>query len=1835
MKFKVLLSVFIFSLILALLCSCKVSNKNNNQSGNNNENSDTENIILGQDTVPTVVCNSQSLLTKEISTIQEAVFYCIYRTPSVTTDETAPADHEIILGKSNRAVSKRAYTLLERIEKEDEYDASYLIYSDGSSIAIAYDEDVYHTNMAATLATEFFYNWCDGKEYIAVPKSIISSYTFDVLERQEQIDNEENETQWQIFVAEANKLGGDGEEIAKAVKEYYEAVCSDDIISWYANLYEPALGGYYFSNGSRNTPGFLPDAESTVQAVQEFEASGMLSKYDNSYIKGLPEWFRNQLISFLKSLQDPETGYFYHPQWTKEEVNANLSRRSRDMTKSCSLLASLGSAPTYDTPTGVEGDGIRWDGTNVNDPVAPTSAMTTKLSLSNKVIAVSKVIPTASASVAPHLENDKTFKAYLAELAALNAAGKRSFYSIGNEIGSQGSEIKNREAVLKASGANYSLGDILIEWYSEHQNKETGLWDEGVNYDATNALLKIVGTYDLFGYIFPNADLALQSCLTMAVSDDEAETVCYVYNIWFAIGDLIASVEKYSKSAAEKEYANSVKATLLKMAPEAIRISAEKQLEFKKADGSFSFDKSGNCLTSQGLRVGIPGDTDGDVNATGICLGGTINRCLATMGLDKYAPGYFTEADRLKYIAILEELGPVIKDDVDVPVDYDDFDDDSIGSPPANITCENIKGGQLTVVNDPMPTDSSDKALKFVNNAGDYETPQINSQSGALSATCFVFETDMYIENCSEGKTFTQVLLQDGVYMINFVEENGKIQLLESSSTSWDTAKQQDLLVRLDLKKWFNLKIQYFVGDHDTVRIKVFIDGELIAVTDNYFDNTGKKLTGVGTPKDRMDFVNIIGITNTEMTMYLDNVACYKTTELYKPVPSNQKQPPINIDPPERDLIVYDFEENKIPDDFTVSANGATVSNDVVNGDGVLKIGATSTGATPSYISLPINVRFGRARCAVLDTFVTVSEDATGTLQRIWISDTISKTAPLACFDIVVNTIDGEKHVVLVEAPSGKPGLAVDGVSLPLGEEFHLRMEYYEQEVLTLIYINEKLVGLSNAACPNAIKSSAGALVMEGVAGATGNIIFDDFIFEKDLITFDGATSGDADQVVNGFDTLPEGATLSGGAVISDSQVKLETVGANAKLPLVEMNEVNTAVKISTEVIYKSGAGSYVFTLLSEDEREIIAFEMVIDKDSVEFYEYYAGGRGVMIGSASHRDYVIKLHINYYYKEATCNILIGSTPIAKTSLSWLHEREELIPSYLRIAQESSNVKIAIDNTVLEKTLELYKEITSEAALTKPSAKADENFEDLSLGNFPSNITSTLAQGASVAVKGMINGTITSKVLAFTTVSGSNDTLIFDMVDSAKLDDAKATVFEADFMFDADKVDKKRGVELYFRSGNSNATKFAMYSEPGTTINVSDYLSTKDKYSYSTNWTVSNGEFFKLRIEYISDGTNMKMNFFINGQYAGMSTIFVPNNKPYSADEITRMVFYTNGALVGTMYFDNVKFYQTKETTYVPSRDPGENFIQGGLTFEGFTSPWKDLDCGGTSTELPAEDKIIIRNTSTTSGGLSQSVAYINFFTDTLGSGIVFGKPNDAKHGELYLKNLGGTGNCYVFDTQMQLGTVDGLKEHDDKWILKLGFTNSYRTSNGGAIPTLFAPFNVVANDDGTFTIGSKNVSGEDWINLTLEYYPASNAFIAYVDGEVVSVRSVEGELQDFSRVALFLRKEASTAAIKFDNISAYVKDKTFSEYIPAGDSLKPEIPVIDTESGSNSGNTDNAGDGENTPSGGEVKPPVSDDDENDPVNPDTPPTEGGTFENIGDIPEEPDNASKNDGFGWT
>lgn len=50
--------------------------------------------------------------------------------------------HEIIIGRSSRSVSVKAYEMLDRLmDEEDESKGGYVVYSDGSSLGVAYTEE--------------------------------------------------------------------------------------------------------------------------------------------------------------------------------------------------------------------------------------------------------------------------------------------------------------------------------------------------------------------------------------------------------------------------------------------------------------------------------------------------------------------------------------------------------------------------------------------------------------------------------------------------------------------------------------------------------------------------------------------------------------------------------------------------------------------------------------------------------------------------------------------------------------------------------------------------------------------------------------------------------------------------------------------------------------------------------------------------------------------------------------------------------------------------------------------------------------------------------------------------------------------------------------------------------------------------------------------------------------------------------------------------------------------------------------------------------------------------------------------------------------------------------------------------------------------------------------------------------------------------------------------------------------------------------------------------------------------------------------------------------------
>ena len=80
------------------------------------------------------------------------------------------------------------------------------------------------------------------------------------------------------------------------------------MVLWFARLYDPDIGGFYYSETARDTELFLPDVESTRQALTFFTKSGLFPE-SNNIIRGLPEVLRDKIVSYTLSLQDSD-GFF-------------------------------------------------------------------------------------------------------------------------------------------------------------------------------------------------------------------------------------------------------------------------------------------------------------------------------------------------------------------------------------------------------------------------------------------------------------------------------------------------------------------------------------------------------------------------------------------------------------------------------------------------------------------------------------------------------------------------------------------------------------------------------------------------------------------------------------------------------------------------------------------------------------------------------------------------------------------------------------------------------------------------------------------------------------------------------------------------------------------------------------------------------------------------------------------------------------------------------------------------------------------------------------------------------------------------------------------------------------------------------------------------------------------------------------------------------------------------------------------------------------------------------------------------------------------------------------
>ncbi len=662
-------------------------------------------------------------------------------------------------------------------------------------------------------------------------------YTQDEIAEQRELDLAERDKLWATLAEEAG--GGErGRGIVEAFKVLY-TLYRPGLADWFSKLYDPELGGYYATTSGHDTVGYGPDVEATIQSLRFIESSGMIRNVGTIH-EALPKGMIESIVRFVKGLQN-ENGYFYHPQWTFNDVHYNLSRRGRDLGFATGILDWFGASPTYDAPNGKKGDGLDKNG----DPVI---GYRTKVSEGANEATEEKGTP----PYPEYLENKETFERYLQCLDIRNQS-----YGIGNQLNATYHQIRARAETLLAEGADYDLREILINWLNERIDPSTGYWGPEVNFAGSNGFFKIITLYNVWGYPYPYPEKVTDSVISNIMGDEiPSGNCCSVYNLWCAIVSIKRNARRAQPEKLRDKVIAGIDEILRRRGAEAILNTYKKMAPFKKGDAfSGQYDASGG--SQQTLYVGLSSfwyGLEGSVDATCICSSGLTRAMFDAFEFTKVP--FLGTADWMVYRNNLLTYGPAkktIKPDPNIS-----FSDPTL---PAVQTpfgaCEaKVENGIMTA------RISEGGAIGLVQSArickGDYR----------------VFEADITVSDISGDSA---LLFAPAVRMVDF-KASGFVEMKFSEgevvfeNRKWSegfsyTHKLSSDTFRLRVEFYLENKKQKANPGRLSSAARVFVDGKYIGKYVND-DGTDKKYpTGINLNNEH--HVVIAAVGNTSATISL------------------------------------------------------------------------------------------------------------------------------------------------------------------------------------------------------------------------------------------------------------------------------------------------------------------------------------------------------------------------------------------------------------------------------------------------------------------------------------------------------------------------------------------------------------------------------------------------------------------------------------------------------------------------------------------------------------------------------------------------------------------------------------------------------------------------------------------------------------------------------------------------------------------------------------------------------------------------------------------------------
>ncbi len=1518
------------SMLVSLLAACTGSKKDNTQAsgaGTNNDSSGdnsqggNENPSggVGEDVpsdTPGMIFNSESRLDIVLAdaNLDSAVYIDFVwaikdnlgeRVKVVYDASADPAEHEIVFGETNRVVSHLAYSQLEDLMQSQEISmGGYVLYSDGSSLALAYTEELGTQHLEEIMAQML--EWASQKSLVK-KRGIVSSKVYDMYEIYAAEDKEYSDAEWAALEAQV------GTELTDAFREMYKKLYGEGIVSWLANLYEPREcicenyvngvqvclhpvdkngndlcknGGFYYSNSARNTYGFLPDIESTYQALTFLEMTGMLNRKGSNFGAYLKGQLRSDIIAFTKGLQH-EDGYFYHPQWTIEQSRENWERVSRDLMWATAILQKLGADPYYSTPTGsMAGTGGR--------PQAASTALTPTL-YASKAESVSCVVATASALPA-HLQSVEAFEKYLSGFK-MDVYGMG--YAAANELAAQVEQLTTANKRL-----NGALKPVLFEFFEEKHNPNNGLWREEIDYDGLNTVFKAVMVYSAFHEPFTYAEQAAQSAIYVLSSDELPGHVCGDYNTWYDIAGLIGNIRKYHHAANRGEIADGIRQSVIDIAPMAVLKTTENTLRFLKEDGSFSYFPDHCSETSQGMVVALR-KNEGDVNASLICSGGMLDHISGALGVT--LPSIFGTRELAMFTDIINSNTYSIKDSLppDIIVDFEETD---IDIEPKDVGVSMGSGGSAVVVGDPY--NPSNKVLHFQSLAksGTWDAVTVPNNTIKANNNCLVFDSKLMFakEGTSQGyliQMYIGYMAKASPYFINFTVAGEYVEIWEASSDSMNDSFNR-LLGKIKLDEWFKLRIEYYFGyediineltPHDTVRIKIYINEELVAVSANYMDTSmGKFTEGTGTPTDEAKQALFFPMSYFACNMYLDDLYLgYKNIE-YKSEKDTEGLV-INEDA-DAERLAHGFDDNLLPEGFAVSGD---VPSKVTVVDGELALGGSSGSVK---LKVPALNRKSLANVFAVGFDVRAESMNVGRLFILNLKDPY-KGATIASYTFYCINENGQLYIV----PLYKGNTMINMAAIPIdGESHHIEIAFFVDAASTLIYKDGVMVASTEQGI--AAKHYLYEMGSAQIEYTSTSVMYIDNLYcERRVGDFEEETKPQVDRVEHNFageglsgmtDVTTNGTVENGMLDISGKYLNIKV---NNRSPYVSAYQLHMNVDT-----VGSSSGSTSLSFL--DSNGALAAGIVMEENDgvIYLYEVLRGGKyGECVASFKYNGRT-ELVVNLYDNEKVLEVYANGELKLVTGVFNSAEYEKIAEAYVT----STNAKI---NNLYFEGVTLTYSATGADAQTKDDTDEVITYEYSSVGNYPNRITVGSGISESSAIEYIERDGSLTKVLAYKkTLSGNASGVRYKFADEKAY---TSVVFETDIMLAGGFIagDWKSNFDLLFSTSSGGTHMFYVQfrvTNGRLLVNLYDGVKQLTKYDCGA---ISKDEWINIRAEVdagdrtTNEETGARIVIYVNDIEVYNGNEFVGSSKENAKTEtgsVYQVMFLPLKDVTGTIYLDN-------------------------------------------------------------------------------------------------------------------------------------------------------------------------------------------------------------------------------------------------------------------------------------------------------------------------------------------